>query len=66
MQRFDFLVRTRPATHEDRERWEQAQAARGDGITPHQLAVLYALRQLTGQDEGVSAAAWRKALGLAP
>ncbi|MBI3411570.1 MAG: HEAT repeat domain-containing protein [Planctomycetes bacterium] len=64
MQRFDFLVRTRPALRSELTQWQELQAQRGNSLSPHRAAVVYALRELTGQDEGTSAEAWRKALGI--
>lgn len=53
--RFDYLVRTRPATPAEVQAW---QAKRADDY-PQRQAVLFALRELTGQDAGEDAAAWR-------
>jgi len=56
-QRYDYLVRTRPATW-----WERIMPPRSD--YPQRRAVLAALRALTGLDPGDSSGAWREALGL--
>jgi hypothetical protein len=53
-QRFDFLVRERTPTLADHQR------ARSEGTTPHQKALFFALRGVTGKDPGPAAADWRK------
>jgi hypothetical protein len=58
-QRFDFLVRERPATRSERTAAAPADAGKP---TEYQQAVLYALRELTGQDPGPSVADWKKHL----
>ena len=54
-QRFDFLVRQRPATKAELDAATKADPERP---TPHQKAILFALRELTGEDRGPSVAAW--------
>ena len=59
-QRFDYLVRTRPATAQ-----EELDAARRRDATPdysQRQSVLFALRELTGEDAGSTAAEWRPAV----
>jgi len=56
-QRFDFLVRTRPATETDK--------AASDAESPQKKAVVRALQALTGKDFGDRAADWRAGLELA-
>jgi hypothetical protein len=56
-QRFDFLVRTRPATRLERVAYSQQTQAIEPSL--HKEAVRYALGALTGQDRGTSAQAWR-------
>jgi hypothetical protein len=53
--RYDYVVRTRPPTAFERE----AFARRPPGGAQRQ-AVLFALRELTGQDAGSAAADWRR------
>jgi uncharacterized membrane protein YgcG len=58
--RFDYLVRTRPATAAEMTRLrEQPQEPRS---FEQREAVLFALRELTGQDLGTTAAAWQPLL----
>ena len=60
-QRFDFLVRTRQIT-------EKEAKAYGDllrpakSLSPYQQVALSTLRNLTGQDAGITASAWRRVL----
>jgi hypothetical protein len=61
-QRFDFLVRNRPARPEEVARLKEPAAA----SYPQREAVLFALRELTGQDYGPSTPAWIDGLGLRP
>ena len=56
LQRFDFLVRTRPA------REGEIAAAKTDRETPQRRAVLRTLQAITGQDFGDRAADWRAGL----
>jgi hypothetical protein len=62
-QRFDFMVRQRILG--DKEAKELL-ARKQPAPSPQHLAALAALRGITGQDHGVSAAAWRSALGMSP
>jgi hypothetical protein len=63
MQRFDFLVRTRVLNAAEVQAFEQEKKQRAaDYLSPHQQAVLSALRRLTGIDAGSSASAWRQAV----
>ncbi|HZV06462.1 MAG TPA: HEAT repeat domain-containing protein [Gemmataceae bacterium] len=57
-QRYDFVVRTRPATPA-----ELANTTTQRGNYPQRDAVLYALRGLTGKDGGTSSDRWRELLG---
>jgi hypothetical protein len=63
MQRFDYLVRTRPVTDEEsvafRETFGKVEPNKP---SPYQRAALVALRELTGKDTEPTAAAWRKLL----
>jgi hypothetical protein len=63
MQRFDYLVRTRPVSDEEaaayRETFGKVELNKP---TPFQKAALVALRELTGKDTEPTAAAWRKLL----
>jgi hypothetical protein len=60
-QRFDFLVRTRPATPAEVARLKQPPAS-----YPQREAVLFALRELTGKDYGDATRAWVDGLGQRP
>ena len=64
MQRFDFLVRTRPVpatAQAEYENWRRDQGP--DYLAPHQRAAVAALRVLTGLDAAQpTAQAWRAAL----
>ena len=63
IQRFDFLVRARVVTEEERKAFEQRQLAAGPlQVSPQHAAVQWALRRLTGLDAGPTAAAWRQAV----
>ncbi|MCI0378813.1 MAG: hypothetical protein L0215_14490, partial [Gemmataceae bacterium] len=63
MQRYDFLVRTRVLTAEEEKTYRELLDKRATKwVSPNQQAALTALRALTGQDAGPSAAAWRKLL----
>ncbi len=65
MQRFDYLVRTVTLTKEQAKMYEsKVLAALDNQGLPYRGAALAALRSLTGQDHGKTAAAWRKALKL--
>src|SRR5262249_7971657 len=63
MQRYDFLVRTRPATEIEIHRFQAGQAS--PALSEHHQAVLFALRRLTGHDAPLTAAEWRATLGPA-
>lgn len=56
VQRYDFLVRERPATVDD----VIAAAKRTKGATKHQQSIFFALRELTGADPGPTAEDWKK------
>jgi hypothetical protein len=59
-QRFDYLVRTRPLTRLERARLEQPPKEKPAPARDEQReAVLFALRELTGKDLGVTAEDWR-------
>jgi hypothetical protein len=65
MQRFDFLVRTRPVTEDEAAEYREKLDKREPGrLSPYHRAVLAALRDLTGKDAEPTAAAWRKLLEL--
>jgi hypothetical protein len=55
--RFDYVVRTRPVQKGERKKW-QALEEKND---PHREALLFALRELTGQDHGGTTEAWVQA-----
>jgi hypothetical protein len=55
--RFDFVVRTRPVQKGERKKWQGLD----EQSNPHRDAVLFTLRQLTGQDHGDSTDAWVRA-----
>jgi sugar lactone lactonase YvrE len=57
MQRFDFMVRERPATLAD-----SMAAKKVKSPTPHQQSVVFALRELTGEDPGPTVEDWKKHL----
>jgi hypothetical protein len=57
LQRFDFIVRTRPATAEEVARSEQQPVSTN---YPQRVALLYALRRLSGRDLDASTETWRK------
>jgi hypothetical protein len=60
LQRFDYLIRLRPATAEEVRRARRLTAAKEPTTYPQREAVLFALRELSGKDAGTSAVAWRK------
>jgi hypothetical protein len=63
MQRFDYLVRTRPVADEEAAAFREAFAKLEPNTpSPYQRAVLAALRELTGKDTEPTATAWRKLL----
>jgi HEAT repeat protein len=55
--RFDYLVRIRPLTPQEVQKL--APPSPGQASYPQRDAVLFALRELTGKDVGVSAEAWQ-------
>ncbi|HEY1860849.1 MAG TPA: hypothetical protein VGG61_10870, partial [Gemmataceae bacterium] len=55
-QRYDYLVRTRPATMRD---IEIASRKERNASYPQRESVLFALRELTGRDAGTATDAWR-------
>jgi hypothetical protein len=61
-QRFDYLIRTRPATARE---IEVAKAKEPNTSYPQRESVLFALRELTGKDPGTSADAWRQVVAKA-
>jgi hypothetical protein len=58
-QRYDYLVRTRPATT------QEIKAAKPSGSYAQRESVLFALRELTGKDAGTTAAEWRTVVAKA-
>jgi HEAT repeat protein/phage FluMu protein Com len=56
--RFDYVVRFRPLTEKQAREWK-AQDKRPDTYEQRE-AVLFALRELTGQDAGAASEAWEK------
>jgi hypothetical protein len=56
--RFDYVVRFRPLTESQTREWK-AQTKRPDTYEQRE-AVLFALRELTGQDAGPTTEAWQK------
>jgi hypothetical protein len=63
MQRFDFVVRTRPLSFKEAEAYHRTNKSRLPGPSANHRAALTALRGLTGLDTEANAAAWRRALG---
>src|SRR5262249_17870164 len=60
-QRFDFLVRNRQMTEKEAKAY--ADLLRSvKGLSPYQQVALNTLRNLTGQDAGTTAPAWRRLL----
>jgi HEAT repeat protein len=57
-QRFDFVVRKRPIPRKEEARLKDTSADRG--AYPQQESVLFALRELTGRNEGKTYADWLK------
>ncbi len=65
MQRFDFLVRTRPVSEAEAAEYREKLDKREPGRpSAYQAAALGALRELTGKDAAPTAEAWRKVLDL--
>jgi HEAT repeat protein len=58
-QRYDYLVRLRRATPQEQKQLGQVRAS---SPGPQREAVLFALRELTGQDLGLTAADWKRVL----
>jgi hypothetical protein len=56
-QRYDYLVRTRPANVAD---WKGANEPLAQNQYPQREAVLFALRELTGADQGTKTESWEK------
>jgi hypothetical protein len=56
--RFDYVVRTRVVT--PKEAKQRRESARERPGYPQRDAALFALRELTGTDEGTTAEAWTK------
>jgi hypothetical protein len=56
-QRFDFLVRERPATRTEIMNWITADR---DSPTDYQELLMFALRELTGLDPGPTVADWKR------
>jgi outer membrane biosynthesis protein TonB len=61
-QRFDCLTRKRELTDEEVARLPPAKDPRAVPLYPQRQAVLWALRQLTGQDVGEPSEGWNRAL----
>jgi hypothetical protein len=59
MQRFDYLVRTRPATAEEVQASQHSRQWSDEVLSPHRRAVLYALSRLTCTYVGPNASDWR-------
>jgi hypothetical protein len=59
--RFDYVVRTRPVQKGERKKWQDLE----DKSNPQRDAILFALRELTGQDHGDTTEAWVKAFPTA-
>jgi HEAT repeat protein len=58
VQRYDYLVRTRPLTKKEIAQLKEQPEDKGD--YPQREAVLFALRELTGKDVGKTSEAWRE------
>jgi HEAT repeat protein len=56
--RFDYLVRTRPVTEKQMHEWKTQ--AKKETTYEQRDAVLFALRELTGQDPGPTTESWEK------
>ncbi len=59
VQRFDFLVRERPATAAETH-GRTARTAAPRAPSEHQKAIFFALRELTGKDPGPTAEGWKR------
>jgi hypothetical protein len=63
MQRYDYLVRTRPLTPPERAAWEARRNQHGQPqLSDYKRALLAALRTLTGKDAGITTADWQRVL----
>jgi hypothetical protein len=62
LQRIDYIVRTRELTAAEVTRYLNAKAASNLADYLQRSSVLYALRELTGEDAGSSSAEWRRLL----
>jgi hypothetical protein len=63
VQRYDFLVRTRPLTDSERAAWEaREKQTRLQPLSAYKRALLFALRGVTGRDAVPSAGDWRHAM----
>jgi len=66
MQRFDFLVRTRPITPTEVQAYESRRETDEPGRpSVYHRAALFALRELSGRDAEATPQAWRKVLNIA-
>src|SRR5262249_15381620 len=63
LQRFDYVVRTRELTAAEVNRYQNEKSGSDPNDYPQRTAVLFALRELTGEDAGTSSADWRRLLG---
>jgi hypothetical protein len=64
-QRFDFMVRERRLTPEEKAVYQDKLTPTEPGVlSPYHRAALAALRDLTGKDAAPTAEAWRKLLGI--
>jgi hypothetical protein len=62
-QRFDYLVRERRMTREELARHNRRQSdIKGQKLSEHREAILFALRELTGKDMGSLPEEWKKLL----
>jgi hypothetical protein len=61
-QRFDFLVRTRALTPQEAAAWEKGMDTPRPTTYPQREAVLFALRELTGEDVGRRSEDWQRFL----
>jgi HEAT repeat protein len=62
-QRYDFLVRTRPITAEEKEAWlARAAPPEAGSLSDYKRTILSALEQLTGENAGSTARQWRDRL----
>ena len=62
-QRFDFVVRVRELADKEKQTME-AKLKKSDRLTDHRIAILFALKGLTGKEAGPTAKEWRKALAM--